>query len=167
MVGWAWVTLQSCRRPVRFFVISIMARYSIFSRLPSVGKTDFAFVTFRSWRLKPSIVLGVDQPAHFLRVLEIGAQVRQVFRIKAVLHELGNSFLKQVLNVFHAADVDCLQQSPNSGAAFYLFRAAFFLCYYVKPPSWCFHSTPQWRFSQNQGQSLFRFGFQEGSACLK
>ena len=55
----AWIMLQSCRRPVHFFVISTMARYSIFSRLSSVGKTDFALVTFRSCRLKPSIALVV------------------------------------------------------------------------------------------------------------
>ena len=32
----AWIMLQSCRLPVHFFVISTMARYSIFSRLLSV-----------------------------------------------------------------------------------------------------------------------------------
>ena len=49
---------QSCRRPVHFFVMSIMARYSIFSRLSSVGNTDLALVTLRSW-LKPSMALVV------------------------------------------------------------------------------------------------------------
>src|SRR5699024_1377999 len=52
----AWIKLQSCRRPVHFLVISIMARYSIFSRLSSVGNTDLDLVTLRSWRLKPSMV---------------------------------------------------------------------------------------------------------------
>ena len=51
--------LQSCRRPVHFFVISIMAKYSIFSRLSSVGNTDLDFVTLRSYRLNPSIALVV------------------------------------------------------------------------------------------------------------
>ena len=55
----AWIMLQSCRQPVHFFVISIMAKYSIFSRLSSVGNTDFDLVTFRSCRLKPSIALVV------------------------------------------------------------------------------------------------------------
>ena len=53
--GWR----QDCRRPVHFFVISIIAKYSIFSRLSSVGKTLLDFVTFRSCRLKPSIVFVV------------------------------------------------------------------------------------------------------------
>ena len=55
----AWITLQSCRRPVHFFVMSIIARYSIFNRLSSVGNTDLALVTLRSWRLKPSMALVV------------------------------------------------------------------------------------------------------------
>ena len=50
---------QIVKKAVHFFVISIMARYSIFSRLSSVGNTDFALVTFRSCRLKPSIALVV------------------------------------------------------------------------------------------------------------
>ena len=33
--------------------------YSILNRLSSVGKTDLAFVTLRSWRLKPSMALVV------------------------------------------------------------------------------------------------------------
>ena len=61
--SWAWITLQSCRRPVHFLVMSIIARYSIFSRLSSVGKTDLAFVTFRSCRLKPSIALSYRSAA--------------------------------------------------------------------------------------------------------
>ena len=56
---WAWITLQSWRRPVHFLVMSIMARYSIFSRLSSVGNTDFVLVTLRSWRLNPSMALVV------------------------------------------------------------------------------------------------------------
>ena len=51
--------LQSCRRPVHFFVMSIIARYSIFNRLSSVGNTDLALVTLRSWRLKPYMALVV------------------------------------------------------------------------------------------------------------
>ncbi len=51
--------LQSCRRPVYFLVMFIIARYSFFSRLSSVGNTDLALVTFRSWRLKLSMVLVV------------------------------------------------------------------------------------------------------------
>ena len=38
--------LQSCRRPVHFFVMSIIAGYSILNRLSSVGKTDLVLVTF-------------------------------------------------------------------------------------------------------------------------
>lgn len=57
--SWAWIRLQSCRLPVHFFVISIMAKYSIFSRMSSVGNTDFDFVTFRSCRLKHSMALVV------------------------------------------------------------------------------------------------------------
>ena len=40
--------------------MSIIARYSIFSRLSSVGKTDLALVTLQSWRLKPSMALVVS-----------------------------------------------------------------------------------------------------------
>src|SRR5699024_5403122 len=43
-----WICPQSCRCPVHFFVISIMARYSIFRRLSSEGNTVLDFVTFRS-----------------------------------------------------------------------------------------------------------------------
>ena len=57
--SWEWTAPQSCRRPVHFFVMSIIARYSIFSRLSSVGNTDLAFVTFRSCRLKFSMALVV------------------------------------------------------------------------------------------------------------
>ena len=39
---------QSCLCPVHFFVISIVARYSIFKRLSSDGKTVLLLVTFRS-----------------------------------------------------------------------------------------------------------------------
>ena len=42
-----------------FFVISIVARYSIFNRLSSVGKTVLLFVIFRSYRLNPSIAFVV------------------------------------------------------------------------------------------------------------
>ena len=55
----AWIALQSCRRPVHFFVMSIIAKYSIFKSLSSVGKTDLDLVTFRSWRLNPSMALVV------------------------------------------------------------------------------------------------------------
>ena len=34
-----------------------MAKYSIFKRLSSEGNTVLDFVTFRSWRLNPSIAL--------------------------------------------------------------------------------------------------------------
>ncbi len=57
--SWEWISPQSCRLPVHFFVMSIMARYSIFKRASSVGKTDFDFVTFRSWRLKFSMAFVV------------------------------------------------------------------------------------------------------------
>ena len=40
--------LQSCLRPVHFFVMSIIARYSILKRLSSVGNTDFDLVTLLS-----------------------------------------------------------------------------------------------------------------------
>ena len=53
----AWIARRSCRLPVHFFVMSAMARYSIFSRLSSVGNADLALVTLRSWRLKPSMAL--------------------------------------------------------------------------------------------------------------
>ena len=50
-----WICPQSCRCPVHFFVISIMARYSIFRRLSSEGNTVLDFVTFRAilhcWKL--------------------------------------------------------------------------------------------------------------------
>ena len=42
-----------------FWVISIMAKYSIFSRLSSVRNADLALVTLRSWRLNPSMALVV------------------------------------------------------------------------------------------------------------
>ena len=35
--NWAWMRLQSCRRPVYFLVMTIIARHSIFSRLSTVG----------------------------------------------------------------------------------------------------------------------------------
>lgn len=57
--NWEWISPQSFRRPVHFLVISAMAKYSIFRRLSSVGKTDFALVTFRSWWLKFSMELVV------------------------------------------------------------------------------------------------------------
>lgn len=51
---------QSLRLPVHFFVMSIIARYSILSRESSVGRnTDLDFVTFLSCRLKPSIMFVV------------------------------------------------------------------------------------------------------------
>ena len=59
MAIWAWIMLQSYRRLVRFFAMSIMARYSIFSRLSSVGNTDLVLVTLRSWQLKPLMALAV------------------------------------------------------------------------------------------------------------
>src|SRR5699024_6995411 len=34
-------------------------RYSIFSRLSSVGKTDLDLITLRNWRLKPSMALVI------------------------------------------------------------------------------------------------------------
>lgn len=55
----AYIKLQSCRRPVHFLVMSIIARYSIFKRLSSVGNTAFDLVTLRNWRLKPSMALVV------------------------------------------------------------------------------------------------------------
>ena len=45
----------SCLCPVHFFVISMVARYSIFKRLSSDGNTVLLLVTFRSWRLNPSM----------------------------------------------------------------------------------------------------------------
>lgn len=50
---------QSLRLPVHFFVMSIIARYSILSKLSSVGKILLFFVTLRSCRLKPSIAFVV------------------------------------------------------------------------------------------------------------
>ena len=61
---WAWIKLRSYLRPVHFFVMSIMARHSIFSRLSSVGKTDGALVTLRSCRLKPSMASVVQISLH-------------------------------------------------------------------------------------------------------
>ena len=46
-----WICPQSLRLPVHFFVMSIIARYSIFKRLSSVGNTLLFFVTLRSCRL--------------------------------------------------------------------------------------------------------------------
>ena len=54
-----WIMPQSLRLPVHFFVMSIIARYSILSRESSVGNTDLDFVTFLSCRLKPSIMFVV------------------------------------------------------------------------------------------------------------
>ena len=42
-----------------FFVISIMARYSIFRRLSSEGNNVLDFVIFRSCRLNPSMAFVV------------------------------------------------------------------------------------------------------------
>ena len=42
-----------------FFVISIVARYSIFRRLSSDGNTVLDLVTFRNCRLNPSMALVV------------------------------------------------------------------------------------------------------------
>ena len=55
----AWIARRSRRRPVHFFVMSIIAGYSMFNRLSSVGNADLALVTLRSWRLKPSMALVV------------------------------------------------------------------------------------------------------------
>lgn len=45
---WVWIRLQSYRCLV-FFVISIRARYSIFTKLSLGENTDLALVTLRSW----------------------------------------------------------------------------------------------------------------------
>lgn len=55
-----WICPQSCRCSARFFVISSMARYSIFRRLSSEGNNVLDFVTFRSCRLNPSMVFVVQ-----------------------------------------------------------------------------------------------------------
>lgn len=46
---------HSCRSLICRYIASqsSMASYSIFSKLSSVGNTDFASVTFQSWRLPP------------------------------------------------------------------------------------------------------------------
>jgi hypothetical protein len=41
-------------------------------------------------------------------------------------------FLKQALDVVHAAHATCLQQFPNLGAALDFFRTAISLCHIVK-----------------------------------
>lgn len=66
---------QPCLCPVHFFVMSTVARYSILNRLSSVGNTVFAFVTFLSCRLKPSIalVVWISRLTPF-RVLETGGK---------------------------------------------------------------------------------------------
>ena len=71
---------QPCLCPVHFFVMSTVARYSILNRLSSVGNTVFAFVTFLSCRLKPSIALVVwisrlTPPSGYLKQVERVAQL--------------------------------------------------------------------------------------------
>ena len=78
--------LQSCRRPVHFLVISIMARimarYSIFSRLSSVGNTDLDLVTLRSWLKASGIQMGQvsRQNREQKRIRELEAENRSLRR---------------------------------------------------------------------------------------
>ena len=55
-----------------FSVISIIAGYSVLSRLSSVWKRLFDFVTFRSCPIKAlGRIRGIDQTADFLRIFEV------------------------------------------------------------------------------------------------
>ena len=69
---------QSCLRPIQFFVISIVARCIIFRRLLSVENTVLLFITFLSWRLKPSMILlvyiSLRTDAEYLKYVDRVAQ---------------------------------------------------------------------------------------------
>ena len=68
-----WICPQSLRLPVHFFVMSIIARYSIFKRLSSVGNTLLFFVTLRSCRLNSvlfrSFLIISDMPRLCIDIL--------------------------------------------------------------------------------------------------
>ena len=73
---WAWIRLQPCLRSIHFFVMSIMAGYIIFSRLPSVEKTDLPWSHLLQLAVEAfHDVGGVNQPAYLLEVLETGAVI--------------------------------------------------------------------------------------------
>lgn len=60
--AYVWQSRWPTRRMNKALVlpsISIMARYSIFSKLSPVGKTYLPLVILRSWRLKTSMALVV------------------------------------------------------------------------------------------------------------
>ena len=46
------------------------------------------------------------------------------FSLQTILHEFGNGFLEQILNVIHAADLTCLQQFTDFCSAGFFFRAS-------------------------------------------
>jgi len=89
-------------RPVHFFVMSTIAKYSIFSRLSSVGKTDLAFVTLRSYRLKLSNALVVI-------VVFTVAQFVFHFAFQAIFKDRAYPFLEQFLHSCHIVDSGSLQ----------------------------------------------------------
>lgn len=48
------------------------------------------------------------------------------FSFKAILHEFGNGFLEQVMDIFHAGHVAFQQQCPNLVPASLIFWSAYF-----------------------------------------
>ena len=89
-----WICPQSWRCPVHFFVISIMARYSIFRRLSSEGNTVLDFVTFLSCRLNPSMAVSYTH----LDVYKRQAQFRlELFQLKHRLSTPSPAFYHIIL----------------------------------------------------------------------
>ena len=97
-----WICPQSCRCPVHFFVISTMARYSIFRRLSSEGNTVLDFVTFRSCRLNPSMVFVVLSR----------------YRLSTTYTD------KKTMPIFHEIPVNKGLSAKNIGIVFITYKAA-------------------------------------------
>lgn len=135
------MTLQSCRLPVHFLVMSIIARYSIFRKLSSVGNTDLGLITFLSCQLKPSMVLVVvDQPPNLLGELEVGAQVDPVVSPGAadfgilLVPALRESVQSDQGRWFIYSCVDCLQVC-HKGLELHLCAVMDGLRPYIAPPA--------------------------------
>ena len=66
--------------PVHFFVISIIARYSIFQQTAICRENTLGFGNLPQLPVKAlDRVRGIDQTADFLRIFEVGAEVSPVF----------------------------------------------------------------------------------------
>ena len=82
-----------------------MARYSIFSRLSSVGNTDFALVTFRSCRLAvPYIRVHRKSLAKAKEKLKLLTKRNRGRNVRRVMQEV-KEFIRGWIGYFRAADM--------------------------------------------------------------